>query len=85
MNDKLAKILPILKALGLGLPGLLLIGYGIYKGYIKKPEPTTTQHNQAEAIVYHYHTPKSTFGCATVRVEEYYRDKRVPDNSVVGH
>ena len=80
MNDKLAKILPILKALGLGLPGLLLIGYGIYKGYIKKPEPTTTQHNQAEVIVYHYPTPKATFGCASVRVQEFYKERKGIEN-----
>lgn len=61
---------------GLGIASLLFIGYGVYKAYFAKLDPTTTQNNQAQEIVYHYPTPKATFGCASVRVYEYYKEMK---------
>jgi hypothetical protein len=51
--------------IGLGIGMLLFVGYGLWKAYIKKPDPTTAQ--RAETINNYYHQPKSTFGCATVK------------------
>jgi len=42
---------------------IIFIGFGVYKGYFKKPEPVTEQ--KAEIIKNHYHQPKMMgFGCA---------------------
>lgn len=54
--------------IGLGIGMLVFTGIGLYRGYFKKPEPTTTQ--KAERIDNFYYQPKSTFGCASVRVKE---------------
>ena len=43
---------------------IIFIGIGVWRGYFKKAEPTTSQ--KAERIVNYYNTPH--FGCATVRV-----------------
>lgn len=58
--------------IGSGIFILLTVGYAIYKAFIKKPLPSTTQ--QAEQITNHYYTlePKQTFGCISMRV---FREK----------
>jgi hypothetical protein len=58
--------------LGLGL------AWSIYAGIIRpttKPNPTTTQ--AATTIVNHNSSPKATFGCTSVKVYEYYKEKEV--------
>lgn len=57
-------------AFGLGFIVLGFIGFAVYKAYIKKPEPTTSQ--SAEKIYNRYYEPKSTWGCATIKVYEKY-------------
>lgn len=49
--------------IGLAIAAVVFIGYGLYRGYVKKPEPTTTQ--KADKIVnYNYsYEPRQTFGC----------------------
>ena len=58
------------KLISFGL-GFLVVGflsYAVFKAYVKKPEPTTSQ--SAEIIRNHYYQPR--FGCATVRVYEHH-------------
>ena len=58
---------------GLGIGCLAFIGYGVYKAYFKKPEPTTTQNQNAEKIEnVSYQTPRVMFGCQrfTVKPED---------------
>jgi len=57
-------------AFGLGFIVLGFISFAVYKAYIRKPDATTQQ--KADTINNYYHTPKSTFGCATVKVYENY-------------
>lgn len=54
--------------IGLGIFMILFTGYGLWKAFIKKPDPSTNQ--RAETINNFYHQPRSTFGCATVKVYE---------------
>lgn len=56
--------------MGLGIGMLIFIGYGLYKAYVKTPDPTTTQ--SAGNIENHYHNPRVTFGCASTRVYQKY-------------
>jgi hypothetical protein len=65
-----AKILSI----GFGLVLATFVGFGVWKAYFKKPEPTTSQ--RAEQIVNYYYQPKSTFGCASTRAWEYEKAKK---------
>jgi hypothetical protein len=53
-------------ALGIGMLGF--VGYGMYKAYIKA-SPHTTEQN-ARVINNCYYQPRSTFGCASMRVYE---------------
>ena len=46
--------------IGLGIFAILVVGYAIYKAYIR-PAPTTAQ--KAEQIVNYNYTPQQTFGC----------------------
>lgn len=56
---------------------IVVIGWAIYTAYVKPhydPIKTTTQ--KAERIINNYNTPKSSpFGCASLRVIQYYKDK----------
>lgn len=54
---------------------LIFIGIGVWKGYFKKPEPTTDQ--DAQLIENHYNQPRSTFGCASTRAYIKYPMNRV--------
>jgi len=63
--------------LGLGIFTILFVGYGLYKAYIKKPLPSTTQ--SADKIINHYYEPKSTFGCISIRA---YQEKMGSVNGV---
>ena len=54
--------------IGLGVFMIAFTGFGLYKAYIKKPDPTTEQ--KAEKIINYNSSPKSTFGCSSTR---YYR------------
>ena len=51
---------------GLSAGFLIFTGLGVYRGYFKQPEPTTSQ--AAETIYNRYYQPQPHFGCATVRV-----------------
>ena len=51
---------------GLGIAMICFVGFGMWKAFIKKPDATTQQ--KADTINNYYHDPRSTFGCATVRV-----------------
>jgi len=55
--------------IGLGIGAIVFIGFGVYRGYFKKADPTTDQ--DAETIINHYNQPRSTFGCATTKI--YWR------------
>ena len=46
---------------GLGIGMLIFVAYGLYKAYIKRPEPTTEQ--KADVIYNRYYQPRQTFGC----------------------
>jgi hypothetical protein len=46
---------------------LIFVGLGVYRGYFKKPSPTTTQ-NAAKIENYYYEPKHWGFGCATVQV-----------------
>lgn len=59
--------------IGLGICMIAFTGYGMWKAFIKKPEATTEQ--RAEKIINYYHQPKSTFGCASVRVSQYLTNR----------
>lgn len=60
---------------------LLFVGIGVWRGYFRKPEPTTSQ--SAERMYNDYYQPRSTFGCATVKVyEKYPVNATYPSNSV---
>jgi len=50
-------------AFGLGFIVLGFISFAVYKAYIKKPDPTTTQ--SAEKIINYNNQPRITFGCAS--------------------
>ena len=64
---------------GMSMAFLVFVGFGVYRGYFKKPEPTQTTEQTAEKINNYYSNPKSTFGCSSTR---YYHKKR-PVNGVM--
>lgn len=65
-------------ALGMSFCFIVFVAVGVWRGYFKKPDPTTTHEQTAQDIINHYNQPKSTFGCASTRVYEY----RHPVNGV---
>jgi hypothetical protein len=56
-------------AIGAGIFFLVFDGYGLYKAYFKKPDPTTTQKADTINNKYNYYQPKQTFGCMHVYPE----------------
>ena len=54
---------------------LIFVGLGVYRGYFKTPEPTTSQ--SAESINNYNYTPKVSFGCATVRTYKDFPTNRI--------
>jgi hypothetical protein len=53
---------------GLSAAFLIFVGIGVWRGYFKKPLPTTEQ--RAESINNYHYNPQPRFGCATVKVYE---------------
>jgi hypothetical protein len=55
--------------MGLGICMIGFVLYGMYKAYIKKPLPNTTQN--ADKIENYYYEPRHWgFGCATVKISD---------------
>lgn len=55
-------------AFGLGFIVVGFLSFAVYKAFVKKPEPTTTQ--KAEMIVNYNNQPRISFGCASWKVSE---------------
>lgn len=67
----------IIKYVGGTLLGLGL-AWSIYAGIIRpttKPNPTTTQRAENITNFTYNNTPRSSFGCATVKIYEKYRNE----------
>lgn len=59
------------------------LGFAVYLAYIKpnyNPLKTTSQN--AEQIINPTYTPHATFGCASLRVLNYYREQKPAQSKV---
>ena len=67
---------------GLGLLALLLVGYAIYKAYVKKPDPAQTIHAEtgSNVKVIQYNERKKTL----IPFVEAYVDQRSGDDILGG-
>lgn len=65
------------KTISFGMSGALIVflGIGVWRGYFKKPLPTTDQ--RAESIYNYHYEPTPHFGCATVKLYEKYPSNRI--------
>ena len=65
------------KTISFGMSAALIVflGIGVWRGYFKKPLPTTDQ--RAETIYNDYYQPQPRFGCATIKVYEKYPANRM--------
>lgn len=88
---KLADISPttLVKTTSSTAKGLLVllavagIGYAIYKAYVKRPDPTTTQNAKAIANYnYHLEPRQMFFGCANFKLERI-KKSNLTDKAII--
>lgn len=68
------------KTVSFGMSAALIVflGIGVWRGYFKKPLPTTEQ--RADNIYNYEYAAKPRFGCATVKIYEKYPANRMISN-----
>lgn len=62
---------------GLSAAFLIFVSIGVWRGYFKKPLPTTDQ--RAENIYNYHYEPTPHFGCATVKIYEKFPTNRMAE------